>query len=277
MAAPDQNAYRDWYTTTIAGNIPWLSGGPNGQAEGLAWPAQFDAYVAQLVAARYCAFPDKAPTDALPHLGGDRQLYQGPSETNANFIIRLKTPWGNSPITVTAPGLPTVQTGGATSGWALAGTWLQLLEELYWGGFTGITIVQQNGLGYSLSGAPTAGADNHGLLVITTLDATTSAITSSVTPTRSIPAGTPWFWFDSNTDLCNRFAVISTAISSISTADAARLQKIIQTWRPNAICFGVFGITVGELWDFPVGLTWDGDSNPWDTVGASWAQLLGSF
>jgi hypothetical protein len=305
-----------------------------------------------LDSARKVAYPDFAPTDALPHLGGDRNLTQGPSETNQNFIVRLKTAWGNSPITVPAPGLPAAQPGGPSNGWALAGTWLQLLEELYWGGFSGAVIVQQNGLAFNLSGAPTAGADNSVLLVRTPCSALSVALTSNVTPPtttqagRSIPASTPWWQFAesrsanpnvSDTDYCNRFAVLfpgplpsffftwaratftasdnaaitwnnafpttsylimpgiptitsggpavvfadgttqtttgvtirataaitgavdvigcqvgANPLADLHPADLARLQSIIGTWRPNALCVGVYAVAQGKFMGWPV-------------------------
>jgi hypothetical protein len=357
MSAPNTNAWRDWWKNAVGAAVPWLAGGPNGQAEANAWPALLDYLVGQLVAARYVAYPDKAPSDALSHLGGDRQLAQGPSEANGTFITRLKTAWGNSPITVAAPGLPAAQSGGALSGWALAGTWLQLLEELYWGGFDGGVIVQQNGLAYNLSGALVAGADNHSLLVITPCSQLSVAMTSNVRPPttatqgRSIPASNSWWQFAesksananvSDTDLCNRFAILfpSTSLPSVfyttgratftassaavatwshsfvdtsylmvpsrpvitdggpsvsidvdgtaasktmtgvtvnasdaftgwvdvlafqasatnpladlHPADLARLQSLIRTWRPNALCTGVYVCTAGKFMGWPV-------------------------
>jgi hypothetical protein len=100
---------------------------------------------------------------------------------------------------------------------------LQLLEELYWAGFGGGVLVQQNGLAFNLSGTPTAGADNSALLVRTTCSALSVALTSNVTPPtttqtgRSIPTATPWWQFAesrsananvSDTDYCNRFALL---------------------------------------------------------------------
>lgn len=344
--------------------IGWLVAGPNGSADVKSYGSVIDGQLALLKAGIKARFPDTAPTDALPHIGGDRLLVQGPTESNSNFITRIKTAWGNSPITVPAPGLPTPQPGGPRSGWSLAGTALQLLEELYWGGFSGAVIVQQNGLAYNLSGAPTAGADNSGLLVITPTGALTAPLVSTVNPSRSIPAGTPWFAFDGNTDLCNRFAVLfpgptlpsafrtfavanfsasdnaaitwnnafidttyviqpgvavptdgsgpvfisvdgttktttgvtirasapftgtctvlayqagANPLADLHPADLARLQLLIKTWRPNALCMGVFALTGGEMWDYPIGLTWDGDSNTWDQGSAASVQFLGVF
>lgn len=275
MSGPNLTPYKTWWQKVVGAAIPWLAGGTNGQAEGNAWPAVLDYLLTLLISARYVAFADNAPTDALPHLGGDRQLIQGASETNQNFITRIKTAWGNSPITVPAPGLPAAQGGGPSSGWALAGTPLQVLEELWYGGFTSAIWVQQNGLAFNLSGAPTPGVDNSGLLVRTTLTTLAAALVSSVNPSRSIPAGTPWWMFDSNTDLCNRFAIFFTTPPASYPWDAlalSQLQKIISTWRPNAICVGVSVQTSGHVWGWPTSRNWG--SGTW---GGAVTQVLSQF
>lgn len=256
-----------------------------------------------------------------------------------------------------------------------SGSGLGVLLGLHFSGFDGAVLVQQNGLALSLalplppfvlgqSWDPTPN------LVITPCSPLVAALTSSVTPTRSIPAGTPWFAFDSNTDFCSRFAVIfagtlpssfmtsgvatftgtedgSTAhpwptvtwnnqfgdltykiqpgavtlvdglgpivvsadtrtktttgvqimasasfIGSVDAlawqaganpytdlhpADLARLQTTVSKWKPaKGTCWGLFSIVGGEMWDYPPGLTWDGDSNTWDS-GGSVVQISGSF
>lgn len=255
---------------------------------------------------------------------------------------------------------------------ARAPYWLQLarfsgsgpgvLLGLHFSGFDGAVLVQQNGLALSLTlplppfvlGQAWDPTPN---LVITPCSPLVTALTSSVTPTRSIPAGTPWFAFDSNTDFCSRFAVIfpsplssvfskvtgratftnsasasmawsSTLISSsyypriglpividggsnvavdadgtslsttavtvnadapftgyvdgvavgaLSTTDLQRMLTTVAKWRPSkATCFGIFAIVGAEMWDYPPGLTWDGDSNTWDQ-GGSVVQISGSF
>lgn len=354
--------FESWYAA-LANAIPWLFAGPNGYAEGQALGEFADQQRLFLKQGIQQRFPDYCAPDALPLLGGDRLLVQGPTETNQNFITRIKTAWGNSPITVSAPGLPAAQAGGVVSGWALAGTWLQLLEELYWGGFSGAVVVQQNGLAASLTGAPTPGVDNTSLLSLVSAAALTAPLVSTVNPSRSIPAGTPWFAFDGNTDMTNRFAVLfpgplpspfrTYAVATFSATDSAaitwnnafpdttyiispgvavptdgggpvfitvdattktttgvtirasapftgtctvlayqvganpladlhpadlgRLKSIIQTWRPNALCVGVYALTAGEMWDYPIGLTWDGDSKTWDQPASASLQVIGVF
>lgn len=327
-----RTTFVDWYKSLP---IPWLVSGANGQREGSSWPSVVDSQIALLDAARKVAYPDYAPTDALPHLGGDRKLTQGPVESNANFIIRIKGVWDD---------------------WARAGTPVELLTQLFWGGWTGAVIVQQNGLAYTLSGAPSAGVDPTALLTATTCSALSVALTSNVNPPtatttgRTIPATSPWWQFAesrsanpnaSDTDYCNRFAVlfpgplpsqfmtfgtamftasdtatvvwnnafpttsyhVQTGIPAITdgggpvvvTADSAlftltgctvsssaaftgtvsvlawqdganpyadlhpldlsRLQSLIATWRPNALCVGVYAVAQGSVFGWPVA-TW---------------------
>lgn len=206
--APNASAFRDWYAGLP---IPWLVSGPNGQAEANAWPALLDAYVQQLVSARYCAFPDKAPVDALGHLGGDRQFIQGSAESNSSFTARLKDAWGQ---------------------WSRAGTWCSVLEQLYYFGLTNAVIVQPNGLSYTLSGAPTPGQDPTSLVVASATSTLGCPLTSSTMPTRPVPAGNAWFSLSSDANLTNQFAVIAPTwpFSAIALAKFIGTNSATVTW-----------------------------------------------
>lgn len=245
--SPNTKAFHDWYAGLP---IPWLVSGTNGQAEANGWPLVVDNQVGLLDAARKVAYPDYTPSDALPHLGADRGLIQGLTETDANFRIRVKDAW---------------------SQWSRAGTALAVLEQLYYFGLSGVTWYQQNGLKYTLSSPPTAGQDPTSLLVATATETLTNDLTSTVAPYRTIPAGTAWFAFDGNTDLCNRFMITATSWPGTS-ADLGKLQRIIMTFRPNAICVGVNVSYSGRAWGIG-GITW-GDGGTW---GGSLTQILGSF
>lgn len=235
--------------------IPWLVAGANGAKEQLSNGTVLDQQADLIKQAVKARMPDYAPADALPHIGGDRALVQGPSETNANFITRTKTPWDD---------------------WARAGTHLEMLVQLYWIGFSGAIVVQQNGLAYSLSGAPTAGADPTGLLTITNLG--TVGATPGLAPNplydnnpasktfntngykKTIPTASQWWTFDEKTDFCSRFAILFPATGgliagdgSIGAADLSRLQSIIKTWRRGTqTCVGVYVATVGKMLGWPV-------------------------
>lgn len=63
--------------------------------------------------------------------------------------------------------------------------------------------------------------------------------------------------------------------NTFSSASVGALQKIIQTWRPNAICMGVYAYgTASGAWGYPV--------RKWQTGGDKWGatavtQVIGSF
>jgi hypothetical protein len=155
--------------------IPWLAGRTYGSADVGSYGEVLDDNVDDIKESVKARFPDYAPSDALPYIGNDRGLIQGPSETNADFILRLKTAWND---------------------WARAGTPLELLVQLYWANFPGATIIQQNGLAYSLSGNPVAGEDPGSLLVISNVDPLPADLQSDSDLTRVIPSGTPWWLMD---------------------------------------------------------------------------------
>jgi hypothetical protein len=221
-----RTTFKDWYRALP---VPWLVSGVNGQAEGSSWPAVVDQQTVLLDAARKVAYPDYAPADALPNLGGDRKLVQGPAESDASFRIRLKGVWDD---------------------WARAGTWLELLVQLYWGGYSGAVIVQQNGLASYLTGAPTAGVDPTALYAEVATSSLSVALTSNVNPPtvtaagRSIPSGNAWWQFAesrsanpnvSDTDYCNRFAVLfpgplPSQFMTIGTATFTASDTATVTW-----------------------------------------------
>jgi hypothetical protein len=237
-----RSTFVDWYRALP---IPWLVAGVNGKAEGGTWPSVVDAQTVLLDAARKVAYPDYAPSDALSALGGDRKLVQGPAETDANFRIRLKGVWED---------------------WARAGTPVELLVQLYWGGWTGAVLVQQNGLAYTLSGAPTAGVDPTGLLTVTTCSSLSVALTSNVNPPtatntgRSIPAANAWWQFAesrsananvSDADYCNRFAVLfpgplPSQFMTVGTATFTASDTATVTWN-NAFPTTSYHVQVGAV------------------------------
>lgn len=169
--------------------IPWLFGGPNGQNDAAAQGAVYDQQVSLLREAGRADEPDSAPSDALALVGSNRTLIQGTAETDASFRARLKD-WGQ---------------------YARAGTFVGLLEQLYYScGIAplGAVICQQNGAYWTLTSAPTPGADPTALVTVTATNVLSVALHSSVTPTRSIPIGKAWWTMDSNTDLCSRFQIL---------------------------------------------------------------------
>lgn len=174
----------DWL---LALPIPWLVGEENGIADVNAWGGFSDAQVQLFADAILARFPSSAPPDALPEIGHDSVLIQGPYETDASFAIRLGDRWNAH---------------------SRRGQPAEMLAELWYGGFSGAVIVTQNGLAYSLSGEPTPGQDPTPLLVITTLTLLPTPAEPVAPSTKVIPAGSPWWTFDGRTDLCNRFAIL---------------------------------------------------------------------
>lgn len=227
MTAPDQNAYQNWWKNTVGAAVPWLAGGVNGQAEGKAWPAVLDYLVSQLVQARYQCFPDYCAADALPAVGNDRQFIQGMSETAASFKTRCRT---------------------APDTWPRAGSAGGVLEQLWYYGLTGAYWVQQNGLYYTFgSNTLTPGADPTALLQSGSTSPLGSVLTSTVNNARTIPAGTPWFYFDGNTDLCNRFAIIlpTWSFSALALASFANSDSAVVTW-PFAFGSSTYNVIYGS-------------------------------
>jgi hypothetical protein len=292
--------------------------------------------------------PLQASSTAVGLIASERQLDTVPGEATATIAARA-TQW--------------IQLG------KFAGSPLGILLGLHFSGFDGALVVQQNGASYQLTlplptivpGQPWDPTPN---LVRTSCSALPATLTSSVNPTRSIPAGTPWFAFDMNTDFCSRFAVLfpgpalpsyfmTWARATFTNTDAAaitwnnpfpsgsynimpglptvtsggpvtvhadpatqtsagvtirasgaftgtvdvlasqvganpfadlhpgdllRLQNTIKKWKPaRALCVGVTAMIGGELWDYPFGLTWDGDSLTWDQAPSTSVQVLGAF
>lgn len=175
------------YATWMQRNAPtWLQD-QYGQAWMAGIGASLDDYAQQYVAGTLASFPDYAPADALGVIGDELGLDQGPTETNASYAARLAAAW---------------------TYWKLAGTPVGILTAIYFAGFGGGVLVQQNGLAYELSAAPTPGADPTSLIVSVSCSPLIEPLTSNVTVGRSIPANDPWWTFDNNTDFCSRFALL---------------------------------------------------------------------
>lgn len=200
--------------------ISWLVGGANGRNEAGAIGEILDDEVALLKEATKARFPSIAPADALPVIGGDRVLLRGPSETDAHYRLRLKYAWQD---------------------WARAGTFLELLVQLWYAGFENAVIAQQNGMVFGpLGGAPTPGADPTGLMPIQE-PTTINVLTSMTLPTQpNVPAGSTWWTIDQSTEFGSRFVVLFpstatwlsyTAIAFFDTTDPVTLgEYAVATW-----------------------------------------------
>jgi hypothetical protein len=131
-------------------------------------------------------FPLVTPSDGLEPIGSERMLDRGPTESDLSFATRCHRAWEL---------------------WARAGTPLGLLLALHYGGFPGGVIVQQNGYAHQLTSAsldaPTESVTALGLLA--------TPLTPVAPSTKTIPAGLPWWTFDSQTDVCSRWALLFPA------------------------------------------------------------------
>lgn len=170
-----------------------------------------DDYLQQFIQAVKASFPELAPQDALAALGDEMGLDQGPSELVADYAQRLRQAWVY---------------------WPYAGTPVGLLQALHFAGLDGAAVVQQNGLKYSFTTPYTPGADPTANLVVSNTQTLASTLTSSVSPFRTVPSGTPWWFFDSNTDFCSRFAVLvpSWPFAAITTATFVNSDTAAVTW-----------------------------------------------
>lgn len=163
--------------------ISWLTQRTNGYADSTAQGILYDGQVATLREAVKARMPGLAPADALPAVGNDRGLIRAPYETESedNFRERCRLAWDQ---------------------WALAGTWAELLYQLYFTcnlGPGNVYIVQQNGLAYTLASAPDVDTDPTTILTITELGLNYNV---------GDMTGVPWWTFDDRNDLCARFAII---------------------------------------------------------------------
>lgn len=174
--------------------IKWMSF--KGRAHVMAYAAVLGDWTTDwMTAALLERMPLTASPTALALIASERQADTYPGEPAATLAPRL-TQWMLL--------------------WRYAGTPLGLLLGLHFSGFDGALLIQQNGVVWQLKlplptivpGQPWDPSPN---LVTSTCPQLALALTSSVTPSRSIPAGMPWFFFDSNTDFCSRFAVLFTS------------------------------------------------------------------
>lgn len=183
--------YRAWAARL---RVPFLAGTKGRAVMGAFATVLGDWTIDGANASLYERLPEYASSTPLGLIASERQLDTGPQDTLSALAIR------ETYATVISK---------------YYGTPLGLLLGLHFSGFDGAQIVTQNGNIYSLTqplppmiSGQQASWDPTGNLVTSTASTLTNILTSSVTPSRSIPAGTSWWTFDGNTDQCNRFAVI---------------------------------------------------------------------
>ncbi len=162
--------------------ICWLVSNTVGAADATAQGTVYDGQVDLIKQAVEARFPDTTPVDGLPYVGDNFGLIQGKLESDDDFRERCRLAWDQ---------------------WALTGTWAELLYQLY---FTcGLTnfytqIVQQNGLAYYLDVASLAVTDDPTAVLATTELGLNYNVGDF--------SGVPWWTFDTQDDMCARFAII---------------------------------------------------------------------
>jgi hypothetical protein len=159
--------------------ISWLKGAKGQAIAGAFARVMGDLSVAWADRAQLQHFPADCEAEALPLLGSERGLPQGPTETDADYRIRLTQ---------------------AIPLWRRAGSPLGLLLALHYEGFSGAVIVQQNGCYFELTDPdPISPVQTKGDLGERPVD------------------GHPWWTFDNDDAWCSRFAILFPAGVGIFT------------------------------------------------------------
>lgn len=228
---------------------PWLRG-PNGTAYNKAVGKRMDAIVQSFRDAVLTKYPTYAASDALDEIGKERQLPRAPGQLDPAYAARLLNAWDlwqgdNTPVTGVGGG---------------AGSHLGMLLELKTAGFpmgsTGATIIQHNGRYAQLDGS--------GALVL----GSGPAMINRKDLTGAVPGTLVGFTLDARDQFFSKFAITFPAdVSTLraGTTDAARLNFIVEKWRPAAATYvGAFVIVAGGGWEWPTTQLWN-DGTTWDS------------
>ena len=167
--------------------------------------------------------PQYADAEVLPFIGSERQLAQGPGESNTDYAERLIY-WLNV--------------------WGFAGRPLGLLLALHYAGFDFVVFVQQNGRWYQLNDTVINVANPLSNLISGDLATLPAPMTSTVTPGYSVPQEIPWWTFDSNPEFASRFALMFEYLTpTLSAANLALIRPIVAAWKAaRTTCVGLYAI-----------------------------------
>ena len=210
--------------------------------------------------------PDVAgDTQSLGLAGAERQLERAPGESNETFGTRLVA-W--------------LQLHGQE------GSPLGLLLLLDAMGFPDGVLVHVNGLAWQITGVisygelAVPGAGLPAWVTRTVLPNGNPAIPVSTDGKAAIPLGTvPWWTFAGDqmdaegNQHTSRFGVLFPsglpALSDLAqAANLARIRRTIAAWRAGkAKCMGIWVVSAGDLWDWPVD-EWENPSDLWDDPAA---------
>lgn len=194
MSFPASQFYQAWVQRL---RLPWL--GTHGRAIMSAWAKVVgDLTVDWGTQANLEHLPEYASAPSVSLIASERQIDAGPTETQAALATRLT---------------------GAVPAWQRASSPLGLLLALYYAGFPGAVIVQQNGLAFSLQlplvpntsrGDWPSSSSPSSSLVVTNLGTpgTTLQPFGNASAVKALPAAQSWWTFDGVYDFTSRFAVL---------------------------------------------------------------------
>lgn len=222
-------SYRKWQTLT---GPSWLQG-PNGGGYEAEFGGAKDDILDRARLGVLARFPGSvtretdqppaiAPTDALDHIGADRQVPRAPAEADSAYSARLLTAWDD---------------------FAYLGGPLGMLNALTVMGYVAPNLIQDNGRYWYLSG---------GVL-------TTGTLMTMATRGR---AGWQFDCLgnhDVTGALWSRFALLfeTDAANLSGQAGQAILNSIVNRWRPGFDSFmGTYVLLAGRLWGWPITEVW---------------------
>lgn len=199
-----------------------------------------DALVAQWRAATKSAFPELAPSDALPVIGAELGIPRSPFDTDTQYALKLRRAW---------------------EVWPFAGTPLGLLLALEAAGYPAgmVTLVQQEAHAFQL-GAATLATDQR-------------LVQLSLSGGRWTFSGSPVLWnrfgvlFGDSANLPAGWAAGAvsppTGATNPTLNEVNGIIRLVNKWRRSAAIFQwVKVVTAGHYWG-QIGLNWGAGGLTW--------------
>lgn len=218
----------------------YLSGDPLALLQAMArgddrttWPATFVTGQLDVLAT-----PMHSNVDLSRYIPAGNAWWTFDSDTDHTSRFAILFPSGGSAFTTTATAIFTGVEDGITIPWPTA-TWNNPFPDT--------SYIIQVGAVY-----PTDGSGG----IAASADATTKTVNSV-----GVVASAP---FVGTVELL-AWQVGANPYADLHAADLARLQLLINLWRPKkALCVGIYVATKGWYWDWPV-RTWNTNGTTWDT------------